>query len=75
MDITPTTLSLLGIPLSPAMDGRVLEEMMTEPCRAAGAATATEAATRPSDEDGSESAYSERERKLVEERLSGLGYL
>jgi len=72
-DVTPTVLRLMGVPIPEDMDGRPLEEMVTEPFRAAhpirlaprrGVAAA--AAAEP---------YDEASRRTVEERLRELGYL
>jgi len=72
-DVTPTVLRLMGAPIPEDMDGRPLEEMVTEPFRAAHPirlaprrGVAASAAAEP---------YDEASRRTVEERLRELGYL
>jgi len=72
MDIAPTLLHLMGVPVPRDMDGRVLLEAFEEgwlcdnPVRYADG------------EDGEEDsmeAYSEEEERKIRERLQGIGYL
>ncbi len=75
LDIAPTILHLLGVPVPPDMDGRPLVELFRD-----GAVPAPESASIaqpvPSDggADGS-SAYSEEEDAAIQQRLADLGYL
>jgi arylsulfatase A-like enzyme len=67
MDITPTILHLMGLPVSDDIDGRVLTSMLSAPRpveyeRVEGA------------EAGDEEELSAEETAEVEERLRSLGY-
>jgi len=64
MDITPTVLHLLGLPLRSDMDGHSL---------AAGTPETAEVEAEKTEAD--ESAYSEEEKETVAQRLRDLGYL
>ncbi len=75
LDLTPTILHLAGVPVPDDMDGRVLEDALTEEFlaghplrRQAGDDVATPAG---GDDDG----YSEEEAQKIEEKLRGLGYI
>ncbi|HZS18576.1 MAG TPA: alkaline phosphatase family protein [Candidatus Udaeobacter sp.] len=73
IDIAPTLLHLLNVPVPEDMDGQVLTsvfrpEFLAEHTVRAGAASATSGADRPS-------GYTEEESAKVEERLQALGYL
>jgi predicted AlkP superfamily phosphohydrolase/phosphomutase len=81
LDVTPTVLQLLGIPVPGDLDGRVLDEML-EPATRSG----DDSAPWPSDisgDDGSpvsvpdeyDSGYTEEEDAAVQQRLEDLGYL
>jgi predicted AlkP superfamily phosphohydrolase/phosphomutase len=75
MDLAPTILHLLGLPVPADMDGRILSEVLKDEYLAAhpvcyGAGTATKVVT-----GGAESGYSEEEAEAIKERLRGLGYL
>jgi predicted AlkP superfamily phosphohydrolase/phosphomutase len=73
IDMAPTILHLLGVPVPEDMDGRVLEQaflpqfLAQHPVKA-GAALGTSAGDRTS-------GYTEEESAKVEERLQALGYL
>lgn len=68
LDLAPTILHLLGEPVPPIMDGRVLTEALVDP-----------APVRYAEEDGagvgSEQSFDIGEAEQIEERLRGLGYL
>lgn len=73
IDMAPTILHLLGVPVPQDMDGRVLEqafrpEFLAQHPVQAGAAVGTSTGDRSS-------GYSEEESAKVEERLQALGYL
>ena len=79
LDIAPTILHLLGVPIPGDMDGRVLTEIL-EPSLAAvpasvamATAVAGDHPSPPSDADGQ--AYSEEEDAAIQQRLADLGYL
>ncbi len=73
-DIAPTVLYLLGLPVPEDMDGRVLEELLTQeylethPVQQGPAVGGGERPAGPSP-------YSEDERERIAETLRGLGYL
>jgi len=71
-DFCPTVLHLLGLPLDPAMDGRVLRELLAEPlaARAPEYEDGVRAATR-----SAPAAYAPAEEAEVAERLRQLGYV
>jgi len=77
LDIAPTVLHLLGVPVPEDMDGRVLTEILTP----AFASTATSSSSAPGgpgnsvDEAPPPSAYSEEEDAEIQQRLADLGYL
>jgi predicted AlkP superfamily phosphohydrolase/phosphomutase len=80
VDVAPTILGLLGVPIPAHMDGRVPDGLLTAEARAAALQMATGAgpsagADEPEPDVSDESAYSEEEARQVEERLKGLGYL
>lgn len=73
IDISPTLLHLLGVPVPEDMDGYVLEglfkpEFLTAHPLRSGAASGTSETDRPS-------GYTDEESAKVEERLQALGYL
>ncbi len=73
IDIAPTLLHLLGVPVPEDMDGKVLASafqpdfLLARPIRS-GAASGTSVTDRPS-------GYTDEEAAKVEERLQALGYL
>jgi predicted AlkP superfamily phosphohydrolase/phosphomutase len=73
VDVTPTILALLGVPLPEYLDGRVWLDALTAPAQA----QAPSAASAPIPEPVWPGArpYSEGDAAAVEERLRGLGYL
>ncbi len=73
IDIAPTILHLLGVPIPQDMDGKVLveafrPEFLAEHPVEAGAASGISGGNRPS-------GYTDEESAKVEERLQALGYL
>lgn len=71
IDIIPTTLRLLGLDVPGEMDGRVLDELVAGTIDVTGESTPVGAPTT-----GEETySYSEQDQKIIEERLSGLGYI
>jgi len=73
IDMAPTLLYLLGVPIPEDMDGRVLKEAFTEDFLAAHLVQFQKG--DEAGDQGSGSTYSEEEAALVEERLKSLGYL
>ena len=76
IDVAPTVLYLLGLPVPSEMDGRVLEEILDPDWLAARLPRREPLADRISVRGTSdEKAYTPDERRLLEEHLSDLGYL
>jgi predicted AlkP superfamily phosphohydrolase/phosphomutase len=68
VDLAPTILHLMGLPVPDDMDGRVLTETLTTPRPVEFRAVSV-------DDAGAEAGLSEEESTEVEERLRALGYL
>ncbi len=71
LDIAPTILHLLGVPIPADMDGRVLTELLDPEC-------VTSVATEAFDKTSGEAvavAYTEEEDAAIQQRLADLGYL
>jgi predicted AlkP superfamily phosphohydrolase/phosphomutase len=76
IDIAPTLLHLLGLPVPDDMDGRVLEEVINSPNLPHPARTVPVPAAMPEPAlAGREYDYSREEAAQVEDRLKNLGYL
>ncbi|MDX2039089.1 MAG: alkaline phosphatase family protein [Isosphaeraceae bacterium] len=71
LDIAPTVLHLLGVPVPTDMDGRVLTELLDD----AHAAPMYEANVGGGSESVEPAAYSEEEDAAIQQRLADLGYL
>ncbi|AMV35994.1 alkaline phosphatase family protein [Planctomyces sp. SH-PL62] len=72
LDIAPTVLHLLGVPVPADMDGRVLGELLTPEL----AATADRRADRDDDEGAEvDSSYTADDEAAIQSRLADLGYL
>ncbi len=71
IDLAPTILHLLDVPIPDDMDGRVLEEIYTEAPRPAVQCVAGQDGHAASPADG----YSAEDEAAVEERLRALGYV
>lgn len=72
IDVTPTILYLMGIPIPEDMDGRVLVEALKDEYVMANEIRYTEVT---SEVEAVESAYSPEESEEIKERLKGLGYM
>ena len=74
IDVTPTSLVLLGLGVPDDMDGRVLENALGNAVRAKRITSAptTEIAQN---EDQAAVGYSEAEQQMIAQRLSNLGYI
>ena len=77
MDIAPTALYALGLPVPDDMDGQVLEELFDEDFRRANPVRFSRSDDSPSShEDGEKKDYDDAEdEEKVKERLRSLGYL
>lgn len=85
LDVAPTVLRLLGVPVPADMDGRVLSELIAsddapapapEPENTQDPGQGDQApSTPPSDDDSGDSAYTEEEDAAIQQRLADLGYL
>jgi predicted AlkP superfamily phosphohydrolase/phosphomutase len=78
LDIAPTVLHLLGVPVPDDLDGRVLAEVLDPSVAPPAAATAppsepsgTATATATATQEG----YSAEQEALIQQRLADLGYL
>ena len=74
MDVAPTVLSLLGVPVPEDCDGRIAEGLLAGPPSPAGKGPA-QASERPPVPARQPSAYTADEEAVVKERLRGLGYI
>ncbi len=77
LDIAPTILHLLGVPIPDDMDGRVLDELL-DPALAMASYSSTENASvsqAASSNGDTPSPYSEEEDAAIQRRLADLGYL
>ncbi len=70
IDLAPTILHILNVPVPEDMDGRVLIDALTPELRARATQTAAATATAQTQVD-----FTEEEQAEVEERLRALGYL
>ena len=81
VDIAPTVLYLLGLPVPTDMDGTVLKGAIRKPyleahpVRYADAAARGDGGTSTDGGDGGDGGYSRDEAEVVEDRLKALGYL
>lgn len=74
LDIAPTVLHLLGVPVPADMDGRVLSELLDPSFQPASADESSPPAP-PTDADAVPVAYTEEEDAAIQQRLADLGYL
>ena len=73
LDVAPTVLRLLGVPVPADMDGRVLTEVLDPSLAEAPAASGDAAAVNADEPVGV--AYTEEEDAEIQQRLADLGYL
>lgn len=73
IDMAPTILSIIGLPIPEDMDGKMLNDIFESECNKKGEVVTEGVVSgrKKISEDG----YSESESKKVEERLRNLGYL
>ena len=72
VDIAPTLLASLGLPIPNDMEGRVLTDIFTKPPTVQ---TEDAGAGQGQDQPDESRVYNEREQAILTERLAGLGYL
>jgi predicted AlkP superfamily phosphohydrolase/phosphomutase len=80
LDVAPTVLNLLGVPVPPDMDGRVLTELLTPAHALEPAFSVVTSASSGGHANGSSSGslhshYSDEDSAAIEQRLADLGYL
>jgi arylsulfatase A-like enzyme len=73
LDIAPTILHLLGVPVPDDLDGRILTEIL-DPAFTPAPASAP-VASSPLPGSPIPSAYTEEEDAAIQQRLADLGYL
>jgi predicted AlkP superfamily phosphohydrolase/phosphomutase len=69
MDITPTVLARLGVPIPDHMDGQVLDDLFDRPLEP------TYQPWLPDEAVASGEGYSDEDEEALHQRLAGLGYL
>ena len=74
LDIAPTVLHLLGVPVPEDMDGRVLTEIL-EPSFASALPSSESELIGPSPDEPVSVAYTDEEDAAIQQRLADLGYL
>lgn len=72
MDLAPTILHLMGLPVPEDMDGHVLTSVLTDPFRAAHPVVRCEPGPGPA---GEPYTWSDDDEEALRDRLKGLGYL
>jgi predicted AlkP superfamily phosphohydrolase/phosphomutase len=75
LDVAPTVLHLLGVPVPGDMDGRVLTEILDPAFAPVPAAVSNGAGATPGAEEPVTVAYTEEEDEAIQQRLADLGYL
>jgi predicted AlkP superfamily phosphohydrolase/phosphomutase len=75
LDIAPTLLQLLGVPVPADMDGRVLTEVLDPAVVPLSTTSEPEAIAAPTDAEPAPVAYTDAEDAAIQQRLADLGYL
>ncbi len=73
VDLAPTILHVMGVPIPASMDGRVLSEILADDFQPAQVHAQTRSQPDPAGGDGS--GLSEEDERILLERLSALGYV
>ncbi len=73
-DIAPTTLKLLGLSIASDIDGQVIDDIVAGRIEAGQRVDASVAAG-VDEVDSEDAGYSDEEREMIQQRLSGLGYI
>jgi predicted AlkP superfamily phosphohydrolase/phosphomutase len=75
LDLPPTILHLVGLPIPADMDGKVLTQLFTDDYLASHPVCHTEGGRGEVEHTASLSDYSAEEEAAIKERLQGLGYI
>jgi len=75
IDLAPTVLYLLGLPVSTDMDGRVLKDVINSKYLEQHPVRYFDVEQTPSDSGRKKETYSSDEAKIVQQRLRDLGYI
>ncbi len=75
IDIAPTILNMMGVPIPGDMDGNVLHDIFTEGFKKANPPLYTEPSEDAPSDTGEHEVYSEEEAAEIEKKLRGLGYI
>jgi predicted AlkP superfamily phosphohydrolase/phosphomutase len=75
VDLAPTILHLLGVPVPADMDGRVIEEALTDAFRRGNRVTTSSNGIELPAVSGPGDAYSSEDEEKISERLKALGYV
>jgi predicted AlkP superfamily phosphohydrolase/phosphomutase len=75
VDVAPTILHLLGVPVPKDMDGRPLVDMLEGEAAAAEVAIGAAASGAPAFHSSSEESYTAEDKVVISERLRALGYI
>ena len=75
MDLAPTILYLLGVPIPKEMDGKVMEQVFDPGFLKSNIMKYEEKSSMEPSITEQDQAYSEEEAEKIRERLEGLGYL
>ena len=75
LDLAPTLMALLGQPVPRVMDGRVLQEIFTQPLAVTYEGAEDDGATDGGNEIPHSRSLEKTEERQIEERLRSLGYL
>lgn len=75
LDIAPTVLRLLGVPIPQDIDGRVLDEVLDPKVLPDTSQASTAIDHDTSSDSGTSNGYSAEEEAIIQQRLSELGYM
>lgn len=75
VDLAPTILHLMGLPVPEHMDGRILQEILRDDFEPVKVDTATISWAHPGGGGGDAGGLSESEKQVVADRLRSLGYV
>ena len=75
IDVAPTVLYLMGLPIPQDMDGQILLDAIDPAYVSRHTPRRSDSSSEPGDQEPSQEAMSSDDQKLVAERLQALGYL